>query len=303
MRRVLGYAMFGGIVSVVLGLIWLEPGIAEEIRFVMGSEGIAEFLTNMQWLMMFEALPLLIFAVLAMIGGSVLGALIGILIVSILPRLLLAQLEGVIFGITIAITLNAIGLPSLTEGLPFGSVLYLMLVLLIMYSFTDILWNRMPFGLSFTANATRDIAVPIEVLRSRLIPDVAPDQVLADASWLQGDIDLPQGFTPLATTQTGANSYTFQGQPEQKNAATRVVTFHLSEPDNGMTRLEIDMTINSLSPLALWELWARPYTEDYADHLVYRITGAKDRSLYGAMIRRHHKRLARRTAKHLPAQA
>jgi hypothetical protein len=64
-------------------------------------------------------------------------------------------------------------------------------------------------------------------------------------------------------------------------------------PDKiGGTVLDIRTEMGGLSPLEFWDFWCRPFAQDFADHLVARLTGTPDPSTYGRLTRRS---LARRS--------
>ncbi len=157
-------------------------------------------------------------------------------------------------------------------------------------------WDRLPVGFTYRGTAKRISNLVKEPILARLIPDHSTETELADAGWLQGQGKL-KGETDASVEMIETGQYRVHQDSPLRHGPKRDTDFVLSEIEDGKVELGTSITIKGLGPLDFWELWSRPFAEDYADHLQARLHGTKDLSIHGVLMRRYRKKRARKQSK------
>lgn len=294
------WALLGAILGVFAVFTTPDNRIAVGWHTVARLEGE----TYLRALLGFSIEVLLPFALLVLIAAVLFALVAGAigLITALLPRRFATVVDGLAIAATVMAILQMLDISRVLRTLPAGTLLDLTSIWLALIALSGVLWNRLPGGMRHLSHVSRDIAAPLDEVRDRLIPQRNPTVALADFGIGGQDPALPGSWQPVATRRDGADSWRID-EPAG-GAPWRRMRFRLTEASPGKTRIDIDLELNALSPMAWWDVVTRPYGEDYLDHLEARLTGCKDRSTYGFLAARHRAaaiKKARRATRNTPA--
>jgi len=277
------------LVGAVAALEMPSNEIAPQWQAVVAAEG------DTYWPALFRFIveALLPLGALVVITGALFGLVTGMigLVVAWLPNRIGTLADGMGMGATIMILMDLLELSSALRSLPAGRFLDLAAMWLTMIALSGVVWNHLPWGLTYRDRSARTLRVPIAEARDRLIPKRAPNVLLADAAVGGQDPEMPPEWQPAATRREGANAYRVDEAPSP--LPWRRMSYRLEEIQPGETRVEIAVELNALSPLAWWDFAARPYGEDFLDHIEARLTGQDDRSTYGRLAAKQRNRALR----------
>lgn len=294
-QRIVTWATLGMLVGSVAALEVQPNEIANQWSYVVAAEGDAYWTALTRFF--FDALvPLAgLIAITAILFGAVTGA-IGFVAAS-LPHRIGTLADGLALGSTLMVLMDLLQISPALRSIPHGRFLDLATIWLTMIALSGVVWNHLPWGLSYRDRSARVLPVPVSKARDRLIAHRVPDQPLADAAVGGHDPDMPADWQPVITRREGSHSYRVD---EPASALPwRRMSYRLEEVQPGATRVEIEIELNALSPLAWWDVATRPYGEDFLDHIEARLCGRPDHSTYGRLANKLRNAALRRARRHL----
>lgn len=242
--------------------------------------------------LLYYILPsLLVLAFIAVVLGLS-YLLVATVTATLVPRRWRGYVDGMIFAATLFLAVMAAEIFS-TNMTPF-------IVFVLFQALTlPALWARVPVSLTYHGTAQLDVPLPVNEAKRHFFPNCDPGVELADAAWInEANMHVFGADTrlPLKVQSLGDNAIRVTDPPVAPGRAYRYVDLRLVPLNDNRARLHLDVTILRAAPYDFWDFWTRPYAEDYADYLHNRITGEKDRTVYGALLKRYLKRAKRAAA-------
>ena len=144
-------------------------------------------------------------------------------------------------------------------------------------------------------NPSRTVQMPRGIVEPRLIPGT-DDADLADVAWIGGDIPRP-GEVAVKVKRLDDDSFLIREDHSGRAKQYREMWLKFSSQDPETTTFEISVTLGGIAPIAWWEFWTRPFAEDYCEHLVARLTGTRDGSIYGRLTKRLRRKVDKKRAR------
>ena len=288
-RRLVAYTLIFGLGTLMLAMrqsefaLWTP--LISGFEYALSPEGGDASFEALKFFAIASLVPYLIaLSVMALVSFTF-AFIVVTIIVTAVPLRFQAYLDGVAAMAGLIAIFEGLGLAAPLRN-TFGSIGTVAFYWAIMFSTSAFVWNHLPFGFRYRGAASCEVPLPLNTIADRLIPGRAPDQDLADISMFNrppegGETDV---FLRSEPDQPDGH-FTFElfHDDEGSHVATRTIRYELVTIAPEITALQITVTLTGLSPLSLWDFWNRPFTQDYADHLVARLTKTKDGSTYGRM--------------------
>ena len=302
LRRLIGYtasitlSLFVAVAAQMGEADWFDLSFA--LQLVLESESGTELVRNLQYFFLVGLAPIAIFLAIVIFIALLMAFLASLIAVTLIPPFLTAFLDGALLILPFLVGLETLLVGEFLRQ-SFGTYAALPVYILIFLSFSTLLWRRVPIGLSSTSQARRTLSVPIEHVTTRLIPSPRKTDDYADQMLAATILD--QTPTDVSVTKTGLGVFEILEADHGRFPPTRKTIYKLSEQSTGQTELELTVHLAGLAPLEFWDVWTRPFAEDFADHLVARLNKSKDRSIYGRFARRYLKKHASALSELQPA--
>lgn len=254
-------------------------------EFALAEDGGNATFEALKYFALVDLAPfLIVVSVIALISFII--AFIAVAIATtVVPLRFQSYLDGIAAMLGLIMIFEGTGLSDPVRE-TFGNVGTVVFYWAVLISTSAPVWNRLPFGFRYQNTASRKVPLAIDAIADRLIPLRAPDEELADISLLnrQPQDEEEQVHIRMAPHQTeGSLTFDIYQEGVGQFVKTQNMKFELFETAPEATTLNVTVTLTGLSPLSYWDFWNRPFTEDYADHLIARLTHSKDRSTYGRM--------------------
>ncbi|MBT8460864.1 MAG: hypothetical protein KJN60_14435, partial [Boseongicola sp.] len=254
-------------------------------EYALSEDGGNAAISALKYFFMASLAPFLIaLSVMVLVAFTLAFAAVAIAI-TVIPLRFQAYLDGVAGMVGLILIFEAIGLSSPVHE-TFGSVGTVAFYWAIMISTSAFIWSRLPFGFRYQGTANRVVGMSLDEIADRLIPGRAPELELADISLLNRPIETGEGEVYVRSEpdqERGRLSFELYQEGTGHFVQSQTMRYVLIETAPGETVLYFAATLTGLSPMSLWDFWNRPFTEDYADHIVARLVNSKDRSTYGRM--------------------
>jgi len=275
-RRILGYGVFFGL-ALAATILWqsgadLWQQLVSGFVHVVAADSLTSLFYYVKLFLIADVTPVAIAIVLISAGSFAAALLFGGLIVLFLPTRLQPYVDGILLAIPLILLIEGTGLGGATRD-RFGGFSSLPLFWLAIMILNPAIWNYLPFGFRYSGSADRKVALPRQIVEWQLVPgDNATE--FADLAWVPGD-QIEGDEIPVDVVRQSTDSFVLREDYPGRNKQFRELEFTFSEPTAGTTEIEVNVTIGGVSPLAWWDIWCRPFAEDYADHLVAQLTGTK----------------------------
>ena len=302
-NRFLAYVLALGLATFCMALAQsqtaLWPPLVWGFEMVLEADGFGGTLAALQYFLIADLAPFFIsIAVFAIVAfGAAFAATV--LLLMVFPLRFHPYIDGVVGMGCLVLVFEALTIGAAIRG-AFGNVGAVVFYWLMMMSTSTIVWRYLPFALYHKSSATRSVPLPLNDVADRLVPGRAPHIELADidmlnAAPLDGQAEVHMRMQP--DLAEGEMAFDLRIEAQRGFVTVQLMRYHLAAISDEETRVNIETVLEGLSPMTLWDFWSRPFAEDFADHIVARLTQCADRSVYGRMQTAARRRLERKNAK------